>query len=41
VSFSESPIMEKFYTDRKEGRLCDGFLSTAIQVNEKKLTYQI
>jgi hypothetical protein len=27
--------MEKVYNDRSNGGLCDGFLSTAFQVNEK------
>jgi hypothetical protein len=27
--------MEKFFTDRSNGVLCDGFLSTALQVNIK------
>jgi hypothetical protein len=29
--------MEKFYTDRSNRGLCDGFLSTARQVNKKNL----
>jgi hypothetical protein len=29
--------MEKFYTDRSNGGLCDGFITTALQVNEKSL----
>jgi hypothetical protein len=29
--------MEKFFTDRSNGGLCDGFLSTALKVNEKSL----
>jgi hypothetical protein len=29
--------MEQFYTDRSNGGLCDGFLSTALKVKEKGL----
>ena len=32
--------MEKFYTDKSNGGLRDGFLNTALLINEKKLTYQ-
>jgi hypothetical protein len=28
--------MKIFYTDRSNGGLCDRFLSTALQVNDKK-----
>jgi hypothetical protein len=29
--------MEKFYTERSNGGLCDGFLCTDLQVNKKRL----